>query len=308
MSRNFGLRSRDMTRAGLNALADQRKFGVMGDRTVTAYSSKWQDFSNFCRHELDIKKMEDISTDSVLRFVEHLQDKNLTVGTVKNYLAAINNVLRFATKDQWKSVEGKRDCSLASRTQVRTEATPERVRYEKALEALKENNPRAAAFLQLTREFGLRSNEAACLNAKTAIRQISCGFITIERGTKGGLKRIIPITNDRQILALKEAASLQGKFKSLIPHEQNYKQFQNSTVKVAREALREAGAGRIHDQRAAYASQRYFEKTGAVAPCDSDSRKREVARDLDHTARAEISEELGHHRIDVLRSYVGSSK
>ena len=62
----------------------------------------------------------------------------------------------------------------------------------------------------------------------------------------------------------------------------------------------------FHDLRAAYACERYEALTGAPAPVVAGERR--VERATDHAARAMISQEIGHGRIEVVAAYVGSAR
>jgi hypothetical protein len=59
----------------------------------------------------------------------------------------------------------------------------------------------------------------------------------------------------------------------------------------------------MHGLRHAYALDRYKELTGHHAPVRSDE---PIPRDkIDLAARAVISEELGHNRVDITNNYLG---
>ena len=60
--------------------------------------------------------------------------------------------------------------------------------------------------------------------------------------------------------------------------------------------------------RAAYACRRYQQLTGYPAPVITENGKRTAPKDTDTQARLIISKEMGHHRIDVIASYIGSSR
>lgn len=71
---------------------------------------------------------------------------------------------------------------------------------------------------------------------------------------------------------------------------------------MGRQVLQSSGIRGYHDQRAAYACDRYQVITGQPAPvCGGGIPDREA----DMAARYQISEELGHGRADVASSYIG---
>ena len=71
-------------------------------------------------------------------------------------------------------------------------------------------------------------------------------------------------------------------------------------------ALKLYGLNNRHDLRAAYACERYKIITGMDAPVLSG--KRESSKSIDRKAREMIARELGHNRIDVVASYLGSAQ
>jgi hypothetical protein len=133
------------------------------------------------------------------------------------------------------------------------------------------------------------------------------GVLNVQEGTKGGrtAERLIEFTcKTEKALETALSASPDGSRNLIAPHE-SYKDFKN-TMREARTVLHTHGVPGFHDARAAYACQRYEEKTGYLAPCVSGHR--EASKEADRLARMTISRELGHGRIDVARSYVGSSQ
>ncbi|MFN7073944.1 integrase domain-containing protein, partial [Proteus mirabilis] len=74
------------------------------------------------------------------------------------------------------------------------------VSHNAAMEAASE---RLGALLELQRNFGLRFEESAKLDAARALREAEkTGAVSIKDGTKGGRARTVPITSDAQITAL----------------------------------------------------------------------------------------------------------
>ena len=80
-----------------------------------------------------------------------------------------------------------------------------------------------------------------------------------------------------------------------------------SSVNVVLEAMRDDhGLKKIHDLRAAYACERYWQLTGSVAPVIAG--RLFVDRSTDRAARQTIAQELGHARIDVVAAYIGGAR
>ncbi|MBW8072917.1 MAG: hypothetical protein GJU77_04425 [Ferrovum sp.] len=158
-------------------------------------------------------------------------------------------------------------------------------------------------FSVFSRDPGLRSKEAALLDAKRALQEAERhGHVTITLGTKGGQSRTVPITSPHQVTALREAGQVQGPHHNLIPSGMSVRQWQKPLEQI-RNIIRDVTGKGLHDLRAAYACERYRQLTGHDAPVVAG--RMVASRAADYAARLRIGEELGHHRVDVVSSYVG---
>ena len=168
----------------------------------------------------------------------------------------------------------------------------------------------------LCRELGLRSREAALLDCRKAqVQAKDSGYIDVERGTKGGrgkstitspsrVERLVPIS-DSAMKALETAAILQSHKDNLVLEHQRLPDFLSSVRHYSGAVLKRHGLNNRHDLRAAYACERYQQITDTAAPVIAG--KRECLKSLDRKARERISGELGHGRMSVVASYIGSS-
>lgn len=307
MARNFGLGSRDMSKAAQFALNNSVKQGAMGFKHASELAREFKDFSAFAR-ERGVKDMQYVSRDLViaygLQIADRVSNDEIKEGTAQNKISAINSVMRIATGGQWKSVSPRHDCQIDQRSAIR-ETPPtglDRSQLERGYTALSE---RGAAVAELAREFGLRTKESSLLDAKSTLRDaLARGVIAISSGTKGGRDREIPITApERQIAVLERAASAQGSARGVMPPDKNWKSWRENGLRQTRETLQQHGIERLHDLRSAYACERYETLTGGhLAPCLGGS----APRELDRAARLQIAQELGHGRTDITNSYLGS--
>ena len=305
MSRNFGLGSRDMYIAGNNAIKKHYQSYTSRD-TV---KKRWDRFVDFVR-AAGIRRMEHISVDHIREYAQTLVDDNLSPSTQQNYVSAVNSVMEIAREDREIRLDPSDICD--SRTGI---AQFDRSHGLAEHDSAKSNvSERTAVLLELQREFGLRFEESAKLDAARALEHSDCGSISIIHGTKGGRQRTIDIRNERQIEVLERAASIQGNGRSMIPSDQSYIDFK-------RAAYRELSQTDItfHAERHTYAQERYLEITQVPAPVKTDHNERSwshhlartlniditAARELDRNARLTISKELGHHREDVVSAYIG---
>lgn len=309
MSRNFGLGQRDMSKAGYAALRNSAQSGAVSFSTVATNSDRWSKFSEWARAH-DVKKMENISTDLVQKYgqqlAEKVQEGQMSAATAQNYISAVNSVMSIATEGAWKSLSPTKDCGIDKRSAVRENAPGalDRIRYEKALHAVQEKlGERAAAVVEVAREFGLRSKEASLLNAPKALYEAQkYGQVKIIDGTKGGRGREVPIQNAAQIEALQRAAQAQGDAKAIMPPEQDWKGWREGDLRAVRELVQAHTGGGLHDLRAAYACERYAQLTGHAAPC-AGGQILDRAQELE--VRLAISNELGHNRVEVTSEYLG---
>ena len=139
--------------------------------------------------------------------------------------------------------------------------------------------------------------------------------ITVYRGTKGGRKRVVGVLHTHQIETLKDAAQVQGRDRSMIPNDLTYIIFKRECYRI----IREHGV-RFHGERHSYAQLRYRELTGVPCPIEASIEHGKPhtqyisdtlgigfkdAKSLDHEARLQIANELGHNRIKVSNAYLG---
>lgn len=312
-SRNFGLRSRDMGKAGLNAL----KEGMKSFQSIATLHDRWSVFSAWIKSEQGIKDMRDIEKAHLVAYAAHLNDRyergEIAPSTAQNYLSAVNRVMEIARGDRQVRVDPVSEGGLPKRSGI---ATGNRGVSEAAHNAaMGATSERLWALLELQRNFGLRFEESAKLDAARALREAEkTGSVSIKDGTKGGRARTIPITSHAQITALQRAAAMQDG-RSMIPAEQNYREFRQ-------EAYREIGRHPVnfHGERHHYAQTRYRDLLGAECPVKAGIKHGRAhheylakelgvsvahARMQDQEIRSEVARELGHGRIDVTNSYLG---
>lgn len=312
MSKNFGLGSRDMSKAAQFAANNAVLEGAMGFKHAASIAREFKQFAAYARDN-GIKQMEYVSRDLVIQYGEQLADRvsnnEIGQGQAQNAVSAINSVMRLATQGAWKSVSPTKECQIDQRSAIR-ETPPsglDRAQLEDGLNAL---NARGHAVAQLAREFGLRTKEVSLLNAHVALHQAQTrGSISISDGTKGGRPREIPINKEndefaaRQLAVLERAAQSQGTAKAVMPPDKNWKTWSENGLRAIRETLQQHGISRLHDLRSAYACERYQQITKHAAPVLGGK----APRDIDRAARSQIASELGHGRISITNSYLGKS-
>jgi len=299
LSKNFGWGSRDMQDAGRIALESTNS----SFSTISSHAGRFGQFKDFAKSE-GVARMERVDAALVEKFGQQLAAKvdadQMKASYAQNLISSINAVMSAATRGEWRSVSPTKDCNIAARCNVRD--TPSVPRVDTAKISLTE---RQTAIVNLAQDFGLRSKEASLLNAKKAYFQaIERGTVSVCDGTKGGRSREVPINSERQIETLRIAANSQGEARAVMPENESWKEWREGGLRETREAAAELSSARgLHDLRASYACERYEALTGHPAPCNGWKIE---DREADRDARMKIAKELGHNRIEVVASYIGS--
>lgn len=290
-----------MTKAASVVLNNDREAGQISYSTVANTLQRFDRFKEFAK-ENGVGRFEKVDRQLVQQYAQSLRDSAYSASYQQNLLSAVNSVMGRVSEHggrTWATVSARAE-GLAQRSFVRTEQTASR---EQSSTAIQNMTPRAAAVAELARELGLRSKEASLLNNHNALREAETrGTVTVVDGTKGGRSREVPITDQRQVEALRNAATVQGSGRSIIPPGQTWNQFRNGELNDNRGAMQAEGIRGYHELRSAYAADRYEQLTGHAAPTNGGQI---TDRDADRAAREQISSELGHGRIEVVSEYVG---
>ncbi len=250
MSRNYGIGSRVMADAG-RMVVDKKFHG--GYQSKSDISQRWGYFSKWAALR-DVKKMENVTPELVIEYGRSLQAElaasmRISSSAPKNYVSAVNTVMKLATNNVWKTIRPGKDCGIQPRVYIPVESKAMSDATHQT--AVKIIGDRVACLMELQRAFGLRYKESCLLSPKVAIKEaIKYGRITLRAGTKGGKQRQVTC-RPSGMLAL-EAAVLIQDGRSMIPASQTYKQFHEECYAQARIA------GIIfHSERHHYAQSRY---------------------------------------------------
>ena len=238
----------------------------------------------------------------VNRLLKAWREQGLSPGTIKN---------RLSTLRWWSHKIGRRhimarsndDYGIARRQYV-TNISKGITLAEEALAKI--TCPYVQLSLRLQRDFGLRKEEAVCFSPSYAWNpERDPNWIHLKPWwTKGGRPRSIPVRTQAQRDTLAAVAAFCGRG-SLIPAgdriEDQIGRYNYQTRRV--------GLSRLHGLRHAYAQQRFMDLTGQPCPALGGKRRRQMTpeeRAADDAVRREISEELGHSRVDITSIYLGS--
>jgi integrase len=253
----------------------------------------------------------------LLDYAGHLREQfeqgELAIATAQNRLSSVNRTMAALRGDQYVKVASPSKALGMRRTSVRRSVPQgqDREHVKRIVEVLcAHQQPRAAAIAQLARATGMRLREAILADLPRLKREAEhYGKINIQDGTKGGRSGASAprwITVDDHIceaLRFADQVSPDGSRNLLAPNER-YLDFLQGIVRPARDIIHQHELKGFHELRAAYACERYEQITHHPAPingghCD------QFDRHLNQEARAQISYELGHGRIDVVSAYIG---
>ena len=206
------------------------------------------------------------------------------------------------------------DKSLVRRTQVAQEDkswTGNGIDFEEILKSIDAYDERAGVQLRVIKAFGLRREEAVCFQP---IRAMKLGedqnSIYVEKGTKNGLKRHVPITSDEQRAVLAIACRLAKTTEGHIGWESL--SLKQAIAKIAY-IMQKFGVTKkdmgvtLHGLRHEKMHDIYEEVTGHACPVKGGV-KGEVDPALDMLARNKMTQAAGHARLGITNAYAGSHR
>jgi site-specific recombinase XerD len=244
-----------------------------------------------------LRDIRGLKTKHIQAIIKFWQENKLATSTIKNRMA----VLRFLCEkiNKHNLIEKNASLGIGKRKYV-----PDRNIAIFNPDFSRISNHHVRVSLELQRAFGLRREES--IKIKPHLADKGDKLELFPSWCKGGRGRVIEIKTEEQRNWLDEAKKLAMTFgNSLIPKDKNYiKQCHVYDKQVSR-----AGLKRMHGLRHAYAQQRYKELAGWEAPINGGPKTRELTseqKQIDLEARTILTESLGHSRLSILRSYLGS--
>ncbi|MDN3716563.1 integrase domain-containing protein [Vibrio breoganii] len=317
---NFSLGSRDIGKALINASLEET--GGVKNNTHTARCSACRDFSQFIKHETDVYTLMNINREHIVLYGEYLREQfesgELSASSARDYLSHINVCLSQARGDDSCKVLATRDLNYPPKSGIALVDSSTPILVHKRI--VNDCCLPVAVTFELQRELGLRFREGALLDSTTLLKQARLGGeVEVNRGTKGGQARTIPIDKSSQLEALYKGHKLQEStgHDNAIPINMSLKAFQSFAW---REAKMVDPSFRSHGERQHYACRFYEENLGVAPPVVSGVPHGEQhhqyiteqlsidlneAKRRDNAVRLALSKVLGHHRVVVTNAYVG---
>ena len=173
-----------------------------------------REFCCYLRQQnIQTRHVRDIKVRQIQAYVGSMNERELTLRTMQNSLAAVRTVLTAAGRDAFAEHRDLSNAALgisgASRDGTHAPVTEDF--YLQVRESILKYDPTGgiAAVMGLQRVFGLRSLEALCAQGDTLRRwekEIRRGKIEVIKGTKGGRPRNVTVVNPKIAqIALREA-------------------------------------------------------------------------------------------------------
>ncbi len=250
---------------------------------------------NGLREITGAKNLKQLSSDKIQTYVDTLRDKleagELKSSTVSSYVSALNDIIRYTNEHLNRDIQtvSAKDYGLSRGGIEHQNRAVSNETHQAFKEFLSQQNDIKAQALQhsvdLQREFGLRLRESIQIKQDTIKQALKDGVLHLSRqdGTKNSQPRDIPIRNESQTQALRSALSFmqEHNLKSLAPTDTLKEQY--CYAQNIKQEFNRINSDKMdyHGERHYYAQERLEE--GATA--------------------RQVSEELGHHREEILKYY-----
>lgn len=249
-------------------------------------------------------KPESLKPKHVTHLIERWQKEDLASGTIKGRMSHVRWWAEKVGKSSMipksnTGTNGNMSLKLESRTYISTENKGKELDLEK-LGKITDRHIQLS--LKLQKEFGLRREESLKFKPSFSIRGDKISLKS--SWTKGGKPRDIPILTASQRALLVEVQALANRG-SLIPANKNYIQ----QLKTYEYQTSQVGLDKNHGLRHRYAQERYETLAGWKCPIEGGTSRKDLTprqRKVDNAVRLQISEELGHSRIQIVATYIGT--
>ncbi len=252
---------------------------------------------NQIRETTDAKNLKQLDSDKIQVYIDTLHDKleagELKSSTVSSYISALNRVIEYANEHLNRDIQtiNAKDYGLSrGGVEYQNRAVSEQTHntFNDFLSSQDDIKAQALSHsVDLQRELGLRLRESIQIKADTIREALKTSTLHVDRqdGTKNSQPRDIPIHNEQQLETLKSALNFmqEHNLKSLAPTDTLKEQYHFA------EHVRQE-FNRVSDTKMDYHGERHYY---------AQERLSEGA-----TAR-QVTEELGHHRKEILKHYTG---
>lgn len=232
---------------------------------------------------------------------DHWKESGLSVGTIKNR----NATLRWLCHKMNKRDLMPSNASLKTGSRVHVAQTNKAISLT-AEQLGKITSYRVIVQLKLQEHLGLRREEAIKIQPHVADKG---SHIELQASwCKGGRPRIVPVDSPEARYWLNEAKKVaHRRGESMAGFATSYK----AAKELYNKQVQRAGIKNPHGLRHAYAQKQFKEQLGIEAPINGGPQKSKFSesdKEEIHKARMKISEALGHSRLNITSTYLGSNR
>ncbi len=255
-----------------------------------------------------LHSVNDLTSRHLLNVMRKWESDGMASSSLATYFSVLKRFMKWVgVKLSYESVHGvlldpQRGKRVMSATESRAWSS-NGIDFKEVLQKVHAIDPLVALQLEMVAAFGLRVMEAC------AMRPLECdrsNHLAITYGAKGGRGRVVPIQTAYQREVLDKAKGYASKHNGFL-RSNRYNQQQAKRrfyyileqVKVSKSETGVTAHGLRHE----YANDLYAQKTGQESPVNHGKR---VPLKQDLEARKDITEALGHSRIAITSSYLGS--
>lgn len=247
----------------------------------------------------------------VMALVKSWEESGLAASTIANRISVLRALSIWIGKPGMiqKAVDFVDDPESVKRQQATTEDkswSAAGLDIDAMIGLVEQYDARVGLQTRLMKAFGLRKKEAVMFRPLKADLGLA---IRVRDGTKGGRERVVPIETEeqRQVLALA---------KSRVKHVNEHIGHPDLTLEQAirrvnyvfeRFGLTKRGLGvTAHGLRHEHLNDLYEQVTGVPSPVRGGSVVGALDKHLHDIARARVSQEAGHNRLNISDAYIGA--
>ena len=252
---------------------------------------------NQLREVSGAKNLKQLDESKIQTYIDTLHDRleagEIKSSTASSYVSALNRIVEYVNEHTDKNLEtiSAREVGLSRggiEYQNRAVSSETHQAFSNFLNQQGDTRSQALQHsVNLQREFGLRLRESIQIKADTIKQALRSGTLHVDRqdGTKNSQPRDIPVRTEQQLETLKSVLNFmqERNLKSLAPTDTLKQQLYYA--QNIRQGFNQVNNTKMdyHGERHYYAQQRLSE--GA--------------------SLKQVSEELGHHREEILKHYTG---
>ena len=261
------------------------------------------------QHEnIRLRNLSEVSTKHLAMCFRRWEEEGLSASTLANRMTCIRRFMRWVGKGG--GIAGLKEILTDPERGVRTYSAVIPLDWESRghlpedkIAEVESHCRYTAMHLKLQDAFGLRSAESLCLKPHESD---TGDKLVVNRGTKGGRGRVVPIRTEKQRQVLDAAKAMANPRTGLVGRNgHNFNAARNHYYYVLSKCgiTRRDGGITAHGLRHGYSNTRYEDMTGHQAPVHGGA---QPDREIELAARRKVSLELGHTRPQITTAYTGS--